>query len=190
MSALSIIRLHKRVIWGLISPCSAQYYAVWSLWILTLNFLRYSFGVLWTCDFWIPGYLSLTMAVLNPNLPFAQIIWTQAHTEGWALGNPCGLAEGKDGDFGYIPAKWGQAAKPRWPKLISCLVQCEVWRQLIHGHPSTRDWELEGMVWEPSLLWTPQTRLSQSVLAQLLNLSFSHSKGTNNPYFFRENSED
>lgn len=51
------------------------------------------------------------MPVLNLNLPFVQTIWTQAHAEGWALSSPCGLADGKYGDFGNIPAKWGQAAK-------------------------------------------------------------------------------
>lgn len=51
------------------------------------------------------------MTVLHPNLPFVQIIWTQVHSEGWALGNLYGLEDGKDGDFGNIPAKWGQAAK-------------------------------------------------------------------------------
>lgn len=90
LSGPNIIRLHKRVIWGLINPCwslwySAEYYAVWSLWILTLIFLWYSLGF-FEPMLWIPGYFSLTRAVLSPNLPFIQLIWAQAHTE--ALGSP------------------------------------------------------------------------------------------------------
>lgn len=88
----------------------AQYCAVGSLWVRRGQFLTAIVFFL-TCDFGVPGNLSLTVTVLNPNLPFVHIVWTQAQAEGWFLGNPFGLADRKGGDLGNIPANWGQAAK-------------------------------------------------------------------------------
>lgn len=63
------------------------------------------------CDF---GYLVIYPWIclyFSQILPFGEISWTQEHTEDWALVKPFDLADGKDRDFGSIPARRAQAAK-------------------------------------------------------------------------------